>query len=97
MESIENQVKEVEKAIKDIENQIYNSKNSKKLIDEYISEFEKYTDKLTFLEKKEIISKYIKEIIVLSWDNQPNLYSLIIIFRINLETNKTSLHKESGI
>ncbi len=45
-------IKETEILIKDIENQIYNSKNSKKLIDDYISEFEKYTDKLTFLEKK---------------------------------------------
>ncbi|OPB98208.1 hypothetical protein BAS10_06130 [Elizabethkingia meningoseptica] len=82
---IDRKVKETETLIKDIEKQIYNAKNSDKLVTNYITEFERYTDNLSFLEKKEIINKYIKSISVLSPYTNANTYTLLIKFKINLK------------
>ncbi|XJR90294.1 recombinase family protein [Elizabethkingia anophelis] len=82
---IDNKIKETEILINDIESQIDNTKNSDKLINNYITEFEHYTGNMSFLQKKEIINKYIKSISVLSHSNNTNIYTLIIRFKINLK------------
>ncbi|WP_087094080.1 recombinase family protein [Elizabethkingia anophelis] len=95
---IDSKIKETEILINDIESQIYNAHNSDKLVSNYISEFEHYTTDLSFLQKKEIINKYIKSISVLSHNpNNISIYTLIIKFKINLKDESYIYEKQSNL
>lgn len=83
--SIEYNIDKENKLIKDYKLQITNAKNSQQLIDNYVNEFDGYTENLTFLEKKEIINEYFEDIVVLSIPNTINQYLLSIKFKLNLK------------
>ncbi|THV60591.1 recombinase family protein [Chryseobacterium candidae] len=83
--SIDSEIKDANILLKDYELQLSNVANSDKLINNYVEEFEQFTDSLSFLEQKEIVNKYIQNIKVFSSEKNQDVYSLIIKFKIKLE------------
>jgi DNA invertase Pin-like site-specific DNA recombinase len=86
--SINNNINQQKAIIDDYQKQISNARNSKMLIDDYVNEFNSYTDKITFLEKKEIINKYFKDIVVYSSTEIIGLYLLVFKFKLNLKEER---------
>lgn len=82
---IENSIKEVEILLTDYRKQLSNLKNSEKLINQYKKDFNKYSDSLTFLQKKDIVNQYINDIEIYSFENTANKYSIVLKFKIDIE------------
>ncbi|MFI1773370.1 recombinase family protein [Thalassobellus citreus] len=85
IESIKNELIEKNRLIKDFRIQLSNAKNSQSIIKNRKEEFESFTDKLSFLERQEIVKKYIREIYVQCWEGKTTIYSLIFKFKISLK------------
>jgi len=82
---LESSINEVEILLTDYRKQLSNLKNSNKLVNQYRKDFDKYSDNLTFLQKKDIVNEYISDIIVYSFDNNINKYSIVLKFKIGIE------------
>jgi site-specific DNA recombinase len=90
LNSISTQIKEENYKISDFEIQIANAKKSKDLLKNHHDDFKKYTENLTFLEKQEVIKKYIYQIRVIFNEKNSiaefaNSYSIVIKFKFKKE------------